>query len=656
MKQRNLDRLDQIFHEVSNPKSEQYGRFLTKAELDDLVRADQAAFEEVGKWLAPYKGRLEIVVRADAVKVYTTVGVASELLQTQFKAIKHAKSGKVYYRHFGEATVPDRVAPHVHFIAGISELVVPRGDIKPHFVQRQGPGAAAPMDILVTPAVLRNYYNVPADLQGTNSTNLQGIAAFDDYFSDGALAEFEADQGLAPANVTRIGPDCLPNCDQAESDLDVQYFTAMGRNISTIFLTQAPNYWILEFTEEVLTMSPIPYIFSISYGWSDDLQCEVAPTNCQKYGYDSQQYVARADTDFKKLGVIGVTVLVSDGDDGAPSLGGATGNCPIDNDVFCPLGGCTHTSSQCMAFTIVNTTTGSQCFFPMGLASDSCADWLNDPNIEDMLNVFMDDNSMCDITIEADSGGNPQVYSTCECSRTRSITTHGYRFIPYVFNQSNGQVFSPDYPTSSPYVTSVGATQFRSLDGVGATSEMSASIMTGSLITTGGGFSPFQPQPSYQTTAVQAYLKAATKLPPSFAFNSSMRAYPDIVFNGHNYKIFMANNGGNSCPCQSLPVDGTSCSSPALSGLISLINDQLLNAGKSSLGFLNYLLYQMHDEAPQAFHDISEGSNRCNRFACCQYGYTAAKSSWDPVTGLGSPNFTPFMNYILQQKGVAARQ
>jgi len=48
-----------------------------------------------------------------------------------------------------------------------------------------------------------------------------------------------------------------------------------------------------------------------------------------------------------------------------------------------------------------------------------------------------------------------------------------------------------DFPTDSPYVTSVGATKFTSTDGKTVATEISASVDTGSIITTGGGFSNF---------------------------------------------------------------------------------------------------------------------------------------------------------------------
>ncbi len=107
----------------------------------------------------------------------------------------------------------------------------------------------------------------------------------------------------------------------------------MGENIPTIFLNQPNNYWILQFAEDTESMINPPKLFSISYGWSELLQCEIASINCQLLGYNSMQYVTRTNTELQKLGTMGISVLVSDGDDGAPSLGGASGTCPIGDIV-----------------------------------------------------------------------------------------------------------------------------------------------------------------------------------------------------------------------------------------------------------------------------------------------------------------------------------
>jgi len=375
-------------------------------------------------------------------------------------------------------------------------------------------------------------------------------------------------------------------------------------------------------------------------------------TDCESFGYDSEQYVNRTNTELQTLGTRGISVLVSSGDDGAPSLAGASGNCPIDISMYCPSGGCNHTSTQCAELTFILDSNNTQCFFPMGLGSASCSGILQDSNLDAALQTWAEANQQCNVAFEDDRMHMPHVYSSCPCNQIQSSTSNGYTISAYVFNASNGPVFAADWPTSSPYVTSVGATQF-TWTGQTVESEIVCSIATGAIITSGGGFSSFQQQPTYQAGAVASWLQTGDSIPPDFSFNPKMRGYPDIAFNGHNYQIFVSNNSADldTCPCLSIPVDGTSCSSPAFAGLLSLVNDRLLNAGKSQLGFLNFLLYQMAQSNPSAFNDITSGSNQCNRAYCCEYGFTATKG-WDPASGLGSPDFAQFEQYAMQAKGL----
>jgi subtilase family serine protease len=288
----------------------------------------------------------------------------------------------------------------------------------------------------------------------------------------------------------------------------------------------------------------------------------------------------------------------------------------------------------------------------MGIGSDNCIPVLNDPNLNMAIGAFFGQNAQCNLNIEVDVFQLPHFYSTCTCDQLQSATSNGYILSGYKFNPSNGPLFTADYPTSSPWVTSVGATQFLSDDGKTISQEITCSILSGALITTGGGFSSFQTMPSYQQSAVASYLQQPdVQMPPSYSYDPTMRAYPDVTFCGHHYKIFFSNSTTDNCPCLPTVVDGTSASSPAFAGLISLINDQLLNAGKSELGFLNILLYQMAAEQSNTFNDVTVGTNRCTRAECCTYGWQTG-TGWDPVTGLGSPNFENMLQYILKKKGV----
>merc|ERR1711881_676448 len=109
------------------------------------------------------------------------------------------------------------------------------------------------------------------------------------------------------------------------------------------------------------------------------------------------------------------------------------------------------------------------------------------------------------------------------------------------------------FPTASPYVTSVGATQFKSSDGKTVAAEHTASIADGAIITTGGGFADVAAMPDYQKTVVGKWISGApaSKKPPAGTYDATKRAYPDVAFNGHNYQVYMTNNSATTaCPCK----------------------------------------------------------------------------------------------------------
>ncbi|KAI0062174.1 family S53 protease [Artomyces pyxidatus] len=172
---------------------------------------------------------------------------------------------------------------------------------------------------------------------------------------------------------------------------------------------------------------------------------------------------------------------------------------------------------------------------------------------------------------------------------------------------SDCTTFIPTFPSTCPFVTSVGGT-------AGLHPETAANFSA-------GGFSTLFPMPSYQAEAVNWFLSG---LGSTFSglFNASGRAYPDLSAVGVNVPIVWEGKVGT--------VDGTSCSTPITAGMIALLNDELIAAKKSPLGFLNPFIYQNSD----IFTDITAGTNP----GCGTNGFIAGKG-WDPVTGVGSPVF-----------------
>lgn len=141
-----------------------------------------------------------------------------------------------------------------------------------------------------------------------------------------------------------------------------------------------------------------------------------------------------------------------------------------------------------------------------------------------------------------------------------------------------------------PYVTAVGATQ------IDHSSDHEKGANFGGGSSSSGGFSNYFPTPAYQSAQVSSYVKA---LGSTYAgrYNASGRGLPDVSAVGVNYTIVADQHAEL--------VNGTSCSTPMFAGLVALLNDRLIAAGKAPLGFLNPLLYSAGGTA--ALTDITVG-------------------------------------------------
>ena len=138
------------------------------------------------------------------------------------------------------------------------------------------------------------------------------------------------------------------------------------------------------------------------------------------------------------------------------------------------------------------------------------------------------------------------------------------------------------------------------------------------------------------------------------------------------------------------PLGGTSASGPIMAGIVSLLNDVLLNKGLPVVGHFNPTLYRWAESSPApAFNDITFGRNNdgdmqppgsfypifCEFVAsrpagllhvhagiaahqvgggvvlcvCTRYGFPAMEG-WDAASGLGSPNFAQWVELAVNRQ------
>jgi tripeptidyl-peptidase-1 len=188
-------------------------------------------------------------------------------------------------------------------------------------------------------------------------------------------------------------------------------------------------------------------------------------------------------------------------------------------------------------------------------------------------------------------------------------------------------VFHPDFPAGSPYITAVGGTDFATKSTIGEESTWADG---------GGGFSNTFAMPSFQADAVSGYFSSGVSLPDSSLYNSTGRGYPDVAA--------LAGTANGYCVAASghfMKVGGTSAACPVFAGMIAQINDNLLAAGKAQMGYLNQWIYGVAAPAG-AFYDVTTGQNN----AGFGEGFTAT-TGWDPATGYGTPNFPTMLEVAM---------
>lgn len=181
-----------------------------------------------------------------------------------------------------------------------------------------------------------------------------------------------------------------------------------------------------------------------------------------------------------------------------------------------------------------------------------------------------------------------------------------------------------NWPAVSPNVLAVGGTSL-TYGGTVARSEISWS---GS----GGGTSAFVPASSYQNNAVPGMGTVTRRTVPDVAFNADPATgqYVAVIKPGTT-TVGWASAGG------------TSISAPQWAGVVAATNAIRAASAKTAIGALHSAIYAQLASVPgtyaSTFADIVKGSN--GLCASC-----VAKTGYDAVTGLGTPNAAPLISAL----------
>lgn len=587
---------------VSDPDSPSYGQFLNAAQIDAMTAPKTEDLKLVTSWLET-AGVTSYTVKGSRVEVLASIGQAEKLFDTTFVMLVNEETGQAV-RRAGDYYIPQHIQERVQAVFGLHGLPLPKTGTVPTVTtsenrRRRRRKPAPPAAAAVTPAVLEKVYSITG-VTPKAASNKQAVAEFQgETMSDQDLADFFKKYVTnytagKDDKVSKYVGDKDIQSGQTEASLDIQYIMGVNPGLKTEFwLYNSKDFCgdLANWTAAILADDNAPFVHSVSYGWQGDLK----QLSC------TEDKIKIVDDNFAKLAAKGISIIIASGDTGAgvlprgPTCGGPDKGEELSGTILVSSDSAPGTSECC------DLTQG---YIAEG---KNVAGWSFVPG-------------------SGTQTPNCTIYESVTGSKPNSAYTSG-RYSAPAFNFE----LWPSWPASSGWVTSVGSTRFVNQT-VGA--EQMATDQFGS----GGGFSmmfTIAKDATYQADAVKAYLAQPAGpgfvLPPAGSFPTGGRATPDLSALGEGYQVLQ---GG-----ETMSVGGTSASTPAFAGMVALVNDARISAGKKQMGFLNPWVYKNTD----AFTDITKGNNAIGRgLYNLRYGFNCTKG-WDPVTGVGTPIFNKLL-------------
>eukprot|EP01040_Poterioochromonas_malhamensis_P002533 gene2533-2694_t len=307
VKQKNLDQLETLLMEVSNPQNSKYGKYLSRKEIADLT-ANPVATDALSKFLFENGATITKKTRyGEYITARAKVSTWEKLFDTEFYQFHPENPQAKPVVRALEYSIPAELSEHVELVFNTVQL--PTFDTTRVKGELQGSLRKAGS---VTPALLNEYYHITSN-KGNSKASQAVYESLEQYYSPNDLAQFEKTYGIPSQAVAYdIGgyesdSQCVQNSNNcAEANLDVQYLIAVAQGVPTTYWYDGATDAFLDWIQQVADTENPPLVHSISYG---AIETSLPSSIANQF-----------NTEAKKLGAQGVSILVSSGDDGVANF------------------------------------------------------------------------------------------------------------------------------------------------------------------------------------------------------------------------------------------------------------------------------------------------------------------------------------------------
>jgi tripeptidyl-peptidase-1 len=324
VKMRNMDKLEKVLHEVSDPDHEAYGNYWTREQIADLT-ADIPASRKIVRYLEAHGVRVKSRSAYEEILVLeSSVSVWEHLFATEFYEFHHKDwEGEKVVRAL-KYSLPTEINEEVdHVMAVVTFPLI--GNSLSSIVTSKAP-TTAPMTSVsqngliyinyVTPTLLNTLYNIPSNT-GNSSISQAAFFSFSQYVSNPDIQLFMNHLGLPSATIAHnLGVPGYMNSDICNayplnclmSNTALEYMMGVAQNVPTTHM-HYDNLDIWSMMANITASRNPPKIVILPVMW---------------YGLPIN-YVTSFNNYAIIAGTMGISILASSGDDGVQSFN-ARGN------------------------------------------------------------------------------------------------------------------------------------------------------------------------------------------------------------------------------------------------------------------------------------------------------------------------------------------
>lgn len=334
IKKRNMNEVQRILHDVSDPYSTNYGQHLSKDEITDLTSNPESYRDVVDYLLAAGAILIPSETFGECITVRASVGLWERMLNTEFHSYTmrplsvgdgmedNTKLKSITVSRAVRYSVPLDLDPHVSSIINVVDIPLkisrlpqpartPMGS-KASFGSNHFAGSSATLYPYITPQSLNNAYSID-DNSGHPRATQAAYEGFGQFFCPEDLTAFQKLFKVPVVAANRTSSSHIASsieCKKwdydicAESNLDMMYMLAMAITPTIHYYSTLWTFGLwLQFL--VNGKSLPPRVISISYA------------TLEKYASNGDGQLFNDNAII--LGAMGVTIVCAAGDDGVGS-------------------------------------------------------------------------------------------------------------------------------------------------------------------------------------------------------------------------------------------------------------------------------------------------------------------------------------------------